>query len=252
MELNKMYSAMPGSPKTELSVNVGAQGTSMTLADGSVLPDGPNLAVLGDESDAEIILYRDKSGGTISNITRAMGGTTAKPWGAGTPVARNFTSYDHDTFIANLNGLNTNKIEGVAWGDVTGTLSNQTDLATALSGKQDAMTDSGWWNITSDAVEVTGYGIYQCRRFGPLVEVVADRIQLTAALTSDEVVIGKLDTGFRPYGRVMALCTNRTIQYASYVIIYPDGNIHFSKNTNDASIGTGVNLYFTAMFFAAS
>lgn len=132
MAISTMYPAMPGSPKTELAAELSASATSMTLADASVLPPAPNLAVIGDDSSAEVVSYTAINGNVVSGLIRALGGTTASVWASGTDVARNYTSYDHDRFIANIEDLETNKIDGVAWGDVTGTLSDQTDLQDAL------------------------------------------------------------------------------------------------------------------------
>ena len=265
MAISDMYPAMVGSPVTTTTADIGAQATSISVSDGSVFPDGPNLAVLSDGEDVEIVLYRAKSGGTLSNITRGMGNSTAKPWGAGTDISRNITSFDHDRFIENIRTLASEKapianpnFSGTPQADTAAYGTNTRQLATTafvqatLSGKQDAFNDTGWVDITSSDVVVANYGLFQCRRFGPFVEVIADRIQLAAKLTSDEVNLGRLSTDFRPNGRVMALCTNRSIQYASYVIIYPDGYIHFSKNNNDTEINTGVNLYFCAMYFAGA
>lgn len=137
MAISSMYPAMPGSPKTEISVAIGANATSITVADGSCLPDAPNLAVLGSDDSAEVVLYRTKSGNTISNITRGMGNTTAKPWAVGTEVARNYTSFDHDRFIENINELESSKLSSVSWGAIGGRIADQSDLVTTLSEKAD-------------------------------------------------------------------------------------------------------------------
>lgn len=44
------------------------------------------------------------------------------------------------------------------WGSITGTLSNQTDLATALAGKQDTLTAGTGIDITNDVISATGGG----------------------------------------------------------------------------------------------
>ena len=140
MAISTMYPAMPGSPKTELASELSAVATSMTLADASVLPSAPNLAVIGDDSSAEVVSYTAITGNVVSGLVRGLGGTTASVWGSGTDVARNYTSFDHDRFIENIEDLETNKISGVAWGDVTGDLADQTDLQSALDAKQDDLT----------------------------------------------------------------------------------------------------------------
>ena len=136
MALQPMYPSKPGSPLTSLAEPLAADGTSMTLEDATVLPSAPNIAVIGSDSSAEIVSYTAITGNVVSGLVRALGGTTASAWTTNTAVARNITSYDHDTFKYNIEALNTEKISGVAWGDVTGTLSNQTDLQDALNAKQ--------------------------------------------------------------------------------------------------------------------
>lgn len=139
MALQVMYPSKPGSPLTSLAEPLAADGTSMTLDDATVLPSAPNIAVIGSDSSAEIVSYTAITGNVVSGLVRALGGTTASAWTTNTAVARNITSYDHDTFKYNIEALNTEKISGVAWGDVTGTLSNQTDLQNALNAKQDTL-----------------------------------------------------------------------------------------------------------------
>ena len=132
MAISPMYSAKAGSPKTQLTAELSASGTSMSVADASVLPPAPNLCVLGDDETAEVVMYTEITGNIVKLSQRGLGGTTASVWPANTDVARNYTSFDHDRFIENIEDLETNKISGVAWGDVAGTLSDQTDLQNAL------------------------------------------------------------------------------------------------------------------------
>lgn len=140
MAISTMYPAKAGSPKTELAADLTAAATSMTLSDASALPPAPNLAVLGDDSSAEVVSYTAITGNVVSGLIRGLGGTTASLWPSGTDVARNYTSFDHDRFIDNIQALENTKISGVAWGDVGGTLSNQTDLQSALNAKQNTLT----------------------------------------------------------------------------------------------------------------
>jgi hypothetical protein len=104
-----MYSAKAGSPKTTLAADLAANATSMTLDDVSVLPAAPNLAVLGDDSNAEVVSYTTISDNVVSGLIRGLGGTTASVWPSGTDVARNYTSFDHDRFISNIVSLESTK-----------------------------------------------------------------------------------------------------------------------------------------------
>lgn len=107
MPLQEMYSSKPGSPLTSLVDAISADATSMTLEDASVLPSAPNICVIGSDSNAEIVSYTSISGNVVSGMVRGLGGTTRSAWAANTSVARNITSYDHDTFIHNINELQT-------------------------------------------------------------------------------------------------------------------------------------------------
>lgn len=160
MALQPMYPSKPGSPLTSLAEPLAADGTSMTLDDATVLPSAPNIAVIGSDSSAEIVSYTAITGNVVSGLVRGLGGTTASAWTTNTAVARNITSYDHDTFKYNIEALNTEKISGVAWGDVTGTLSNQTDLQSALNAKQDTLTFDSTPTASSNK-PVTSGGIYE-------------------------------------------------------------------------------------------
>ena len=135
MAISTMYPAMPGSPKTTLAAELSASATSMSLNNASVLPSAPNLAVIGDGSTAEVVSYTTISGNTVSGLIRGLGGTTASVWASGTDVARNYTSFDHDRFIANIQDLESNKLSTVEWGEIGGSLSDQTDLVTAMAAK---------------------------------------------------------------------------------------------------------------------
>ena len=97
-----MYPAKSGSPSAFLTAGITAISDSITF-DADVLPDAPNEATLGTGATAEVVLYATKVGNTISDLTRAFSGTSAQTWPIGTAISRRFTSYDHDTFIDNIN-----------------------------------------------------------------------------------------------------------------------------------------------------
>lgn len=148
---------MPGSPKTALAADITADATSITVTDGSALPAGPNLAVIGDDSSAEVVSYTTKSSNTLSGVVRGLGGTTASAWTAGTEVARNFTSLDHNRFKENIEDLEQNKLDAVNWGDIGGDLADQTDLKNALDAKQNVLTfDDNPTSASSNPVKSSG------------------------------------------------------------------------------------------------
>ncbi|MET3846881.1 hypothetical protein [Paenibacillus sp. OAE614] len=105
MAQTPMYAAMANSPGTELSADISASDTEISVLDASKLPAAPNLFTVGNDETAETILYSGKSGNKLTGCTRGFNGTAAKGWSTGAKVARNFTGYDHDTFIANIEDL---------------------------------------------------------------------------------------------------------------------------------------------------
>lgn len=109
MALSTMYKGKNGSPKTTLKTAITATATSMTLLDAGVLPAAPNICVIGNGANAEIVSYTAISNNTVSGLVRGLNGTTALAWGTDALVARNFTTLDHDTLIDNINALDTGK-----------------------------------------------------------------------------------------------------------------------------------------------
>ena len=104
MALDTMYAGKVNSPATTLDGGINDSVTTINVVDGTVLPDAPNLAVIGTGEDAETILYETKNGNELSDVTRGFQGT-AKAWDDGTPVARLFTAYDYDTLRNNISDL---------------------------------------------------------------------------------------------------------------------------------------------------
>ncbi|MFB6473028.1 hypothetical protein ACFCW7_09280 [Paenibacillus glucanolyticus] len=104
--MKTMYPAQVNSPGTELAAAIDAGQDTILVADGSVLPDGPNLLTIGTDEAAETILYTGKTGDELTGVTRGFQGT-AQSWVTGTKVARYFTAYDHDAAISNISELTT-------------------------------------------------------------------------------------------------------------------------------------------------
>ena len=102
-----LYKGMAGSPITSLSAAITSTQTSITVDNGSALPDAPNICtIVGDSAQIETILYTAKSGDVLSSVTRGVEGT-AKAWQAGQEVARYFTAYDHLAILEQVQPLAT-------------------------------------------------------------------------------------------------------------------------------------------------
>ena len=98
----ELYKAIAGSPITYLAADISANQTTISIADDSALPDGPNICTIGYGENLETIKYETKSNGVLQNVTRGIEGTP-RAWPAGTEVARFFTAYDYNALIENFN-----------------------------------------------------------------------------------------------------------------------------------------------------
>lgn len=96
-----MYPAQISSPGTELGVAATISAKEITLLDASKLPDAPNVATIGSDETAEVVLYTGKTGNKLTGVTRGFQGA-AKSWSIGARVARYFTAYDHDALVDNV------------------------------------------------------------------------------------------------------------------------------------------------------
>lgn len=108
--MTTMYEAKVNSPSTILSSSITDSQTTIELEDATVLPDAPNLLTIGDGEDAETCRYTNIDGNTVT-VEREFEGD-AKGWDTGTPVARNFTAYDHNAFKDNINNLKDKTVWG--------------------------------------------------------------------------------------------------------------------------------------------
>ncbi len=108
--LETMYAPQVNSPATSLSSNISSSATSISVANGSVLPAAPMLLVIGgDTENAETVLMTAKSSNTLT-VTRGVEGT-ARSWTSGATVARLFTAKDLSVLQSNVTALNSGKAE---------------------------------------------------------------------------------------------------------------------------------------------
>ena len=113
-ELVTRYPAQANTPETTLAGSLTTTGTSVTVLDGSVLPEAPNYLTIGaDSATAETVLMTAKDGNDLT-ITRGQNGTAARAWGKGDIIGRYFTAADHDALRENIETLNTEKPDRVA------------------------------------------------------------------------------------------------------------------------------------------
>jgi len=102
-----MFKASVNSIPTSLAGDITATATTFYVIDDSRIPEPPNLLVLGENStQAETVKLVEKNGMQLT-VERGFQGV-ARAWSAGTTISRNFTAYDHDTFITNIEEVDNN------------------------------------------------------------------------------------------------------------------------------------------------
>lgn len=108
--LKTMYKGVVNSPDTYLKETLAQGATVMYVMDGSVFGTLPTLAVIGDDQTVETVLVKSKRSDGGFDIQRGFEGVD-KNWQKAATVARNFTNYDYQTLVDNVNTLNNGKVE---------------------------------------------------------------------------------------------------------------------------------------------
>lgn len=110
--MKEMYKGMVNSPQTKIDQAINAADTDIKVKDGSVFPDGPNLAVIGIDQHAETILYSAVNNNILVGCARGYQGS-AKNWESNSPIARNFTEADLNAVQENIRTLDEAKVDKV-------------------------------------------------------------------------------------------------------------------------------------------
>lgn len=108
--MKEMYKGKVNSPATQLAEAIDLQTKNIKVDDASVLPAGPNLAVIGFDGNAETIKYESVNGNILVGCTRGFQGEI-RVWDKGIAVTRNFTEYDLDALQENIKELEDSKAE---------------------------------------------------------------------------------------------------------------------------------------------
>lgn len=110
--MKKMYKGKVNSPQTQIIEDIGINTTNIKVLDTSVFPDGPNLAVIGNDAQAETIKYESINENILVGCVRGFQGK-AIAWKKDSVISRNFTEYDLDAIQENILELDKNKVEKV-------------------------------------------------------------------------------------------------------------------------------------------
>ena len=113
MSKTTMYEGIPFSPDTTLTKAIGGSDTTIYLTDASVLPDAPNYATLIENEKYETIKYDNKTGNTLTAVTRAVEGD-AHEFTVQATIARYYNNIDLISTINNIDDLYTTKADKTA------------------------------------------------------------------------------------------------------------------------------------------
>lgn len=108
--MKEMYKGKVNSPATLLVETIDSSVTSIKVADGTVFPEGPNVAVIGTDGNAETIKYDSINGNILVGCVRGFQGK-ASVWDKDTIIARNFTEYDLDALQENILELDKKQLK---------------------------------------------------------------------------------------------------------------------------------------------
>jgi len=127
MALTTMYEGKNNSPQTDITAAITADDASIPVTDISVFPDGPNLATIGTDDNAEVIRYGGIEGNTLVNCVRGFGDTAKAAWPASTVISRQITKYDLDTLRLNILDLEDRKANSAD----LGTMATKDDVSSS-------------------------------------------------------------------------------------------------------------------------
>lgn len=116
--MKEMYKGKVNSPATQLAEAIDLQVKNIKVKDASVLPEGPNIAVIGTDGNAETIKYESINNNILVGCTRGFQGEI-RAWDKDTPIARNFTEYDLNSLQENIEDLDKNKVNTEVLKDYT-------------------------------------------------------------------------------------------------------------------------------------
>lgn len=129
--LKTMYPPQANSPLTTLAGALTQSATEIMVLAGVVLPDAPNLLVIGGETEqAETVLMTAKNGNALT-LVRAVQGV-AREWPAGSTIARFFTAKDLADIQDNIRDIASYRYDYTltvsAWTGTAGSYSQTTTL----------------------------------------------------------------------------------------------------------------------------
>ena len=231
--MKKMYKGKVNSPATLLVETIDSSVTSIKVADGAVFPEGPNVAVIGTDGNAETIKYESINGNILVGCVRGFQGK-ASVWDKDTIIARNFTEYDLDAIQENILELDKKQLK-----DFKEDIDHRTVTDSEKEKWNDKVSQS---QITGDVNASGSDKVYNVdflkKQFNSLDSGKADKNKIPtkiSQLTNDK--------NFKTESEIQRLINNSTKLKKEVVTSLPstgkDDVIYLLKNKNDT------NNYYT-------
>ena len=157
VSIEPMYPGQAGSPQTELAEQyVAGTSTTITVVDGTVLPDAPNIVTITNEDDTFVsLVYTTKTENTLSGLTIREGVTTGT-FEVGAKVARLFTNADYGAVINNIQALSVSPIAIIQVTAGANGTANPTGDVQVIKGESKTITFQPNRGYVIDAVTVDG------------------------------------------------------------------------------------------------
>jgi len=101
----EMYKGVANSPETTITNDINNLDTIIYVLDETRIPELPNIMVLGNGISAETVKVLSIEGNALT-VERGFQGVP-KSWNTGTIIARNFTEYDYNALVENVEELDS-------------------------------------------------------------------------------------------------------------------------------------------------
>ena len=105
----EMYKGMINSPETTITNDISNSDTLIYVFDENSIPESlPNLMVLGTGRNSETIKVLSRVDQLLTVVRGFQG--VARSWNSGSVISRNFTEYDYNALVENINELESGKV----------------------------------------------------------------------------------------------------------------------------------------------
>lgn len=254
------------SPVTTLTSAISNIDNIITLDDVSVIGEAPNILVIWDDDNREIVYYENEPTGNTITVTRGYGGSTAHAFSEGAFASRLISSVDVSNIHSNLDYLDSTGTQNAT--DITNLTTRVSTTEGSISGLQTTVgtldttvtnlgnTVSGHTtDISNINTTVTNQGTRLTTAEGNISTNAGAISNLTTRVGTVETKVGTLETSVgglttrmgTAEGNISGLDTS--VSNLSNRVSTAEGNITGLgtriDNLTTTNIPEGNNLYYT-------